>query len=66
MSVTVSKSRNTAKVLSRKEPIFQNNISLLYKAKARLKLVAVFDFMLISDLPDELIEAALNKSIRTF
>jgi putative toxin-antitoxin system antitoxin component (TIGR02293 family) len=66
MSVTVSKSRNTAKVLSRYEPFFQNNISLLYKAKAGLKPEAVFDFMLISDLPNELIEAALNKSMKTF
>ena len=66
MSGTLSHSKETAKVLSRYEPFFQNNISLLFKAKKGLQPDAVFDFMLISDLTNEQIEATLNKSIKTF
>lgn len=66
MSVIVPKDRDAAKVLSIYKPFFQNNIALLNKAKAGLKPEAVSDFMLISHLPNELIEAALNKSMKTF
>ena len=66
MSVTVSNKRNASKVLSIYKPFFQNNITLLNKAKAGLEPEAVFDFMLISHLPNELIEVALNKSMKTF
>ncbi|HWJ29100.1 MAG TPA: antitoxin Xre/MbcA/ParS toxin-binding domain-containing protein [Flavisolibacter sp.] len=66
MSGTFSNSREVSKVLSRYEPFFQNNISLLFKAKNGLQPEAVFDFMLISDLSNEQIETTLNKSIKTF
>lgn len=58
--------RDAAKVLSRYEPFFQNNISLLSKAKKGLQPEAVFDFILISDLPHEQVAAALDKSMKTF
>jgi putative toxin-antitoxin system antitoxin component (TIGR02293 family) len=54
------------RMLSRYEPFFQNNITLLQKAKKGLPPEAVFDFMLISKLPGEQVEAALNKSVKTF
>lgn len=60
------KHRDAAKVLSRYEPFFQNSISLLAKAKKGLQPEAVFDFILISHLPNEQVEAALNKSMKTF
>lgn len=66
MRETVKKYRDAAKALSRYEPFFQNNISLLSKAKKGLQVEAVFDFILISDLPNEQVEAALNKSMKTF
>jgi putative toxin-antitoxin system antitoxin component (TIGR02293 family) len=66
MSGTLSKSRDAAKVLLSYEPFFQDNITLLYKAKKGLQPEAVFDFILISDLSNEQIETALNKSMKTF
>ncbi len=66
MPGTPVKDRDAAKVLSRYEPFFQNNISLLFKAKKGLQPESVFDFIFISDLPNEKVEAALNKSMKTF
>jgi putative toxin-antitoxin system antitoxin component (TIGR02293 family) len=66
MPGTLLKNRNAAKVLSRYEPFFQNNISLLSKAKKGLQPEAVFDFILISDLSNEQVETALNRSMKTF
>src|SRR3954471_20388602 len=53
-------------MLSRYEPFFQNNIILLQKVKKGLSPEAAFDFMLISELRGAQVEAALNKSIKTF
>lgn len=66
MEEGLSKARDVAKVLSRYEPFFQNNISLLFKAKKGLKPEAVFDFMRISGLPSSQLEDTLNKSLKTF
>lgn len=54
------------RMLSRYEPFFQNNITLLQKAKKGLPPEAVFDFIRISNLAGEQVEAALNKSVKTF
>lgn len=61
-----AKSGHAIRVLSRYEPFFQNNIALLTKAKKGLSPEAVFDFMLVSELPNEQVESALNKSVKTF
>lgn len=66
MPGTLVKYRDAAKVLARYKPFFQNNIVLLAKAKKGLQPEAVFDFILISALPTEQVEAALNKSMKTF
>jgi putative toxin-antitoxin system antitoxin component (TIGR02293 family) len=66
MSATGVRGGEPIRVLSRYEPFFQNNIALLTKAKKGLSADAVFDFMLISDLPNEHVETALNKSVKTF
>ncbi len=57
---------DAVQVLSRYEPWFQNNITLLQKAKKGLSPDAFFDFMQISDLPGDQMENALNKSLKTF
>jgi len=66
MPASVSKQKAEHKVLSKYEPFFQNNISLLNKAKKGLQPEAVFDFISISDLPGKSIEHALNKSMKSF
>ena len=66
MAVRIARNMDVTSVLSKYEPFFQNNISLLYKAKKGLSPQAVFDFILLSDLPNEQVEAVLNKSIKTF
>jgi len=66
MSTAVVRRRDPEKVLLRYEPYFKDNISLLFRAKKGLKPDAVFDFILISALSNEMIETALNKSMKTF
>ena len=66
MNGVISERGDAMQKLSRYEPFFQNNIILLQKAKTGLSPEAAFDFMLISELPGEQVEAALNKSIKTF
>lgn len=57
---------SAVQMLSQYEPFFQNSITLLLQAKKGLSAEAAFDFMLISDLRGEQVEAALNKSMKTF
>jgi hypothetical protein len=66
MRGTDVRSGDSIRILSRYEPFFQNSITLLAKAKKGLSAEAVFDFMLISDLSNEHMETALNKSMKTF
>jgi len=66
MPVAQLRDRDAARLLSGYAPFFQNNISLLQKARKGLQPKAVFDFMLISDLPNKLVETVLNKSLKTF
>ncbi|MBD0352613.1 MAG: DUF2384 domain-containing protein [Flavisolibacter sp.] len=58
--------KEAAKVLSRYQPFFQNDIALLAEAKKGLSPEAVFDFISIADLPSQRIETVLNKSMKTF
>ena len=66
MPAAVDRRKGPEKVLSTYEPYFKDSISLLFRAKKGLKPEAVFDFMFISALSNEMIEAALNKTIKTF
>ena len=66
MPYSAIKKGSEIKVLSRYEPYYQNNIALLQKAKKGLPPEAVFDFIELAGLPNEQVEAALNKSLKTF
>ena len=66
MRMTVARENNFVKMLSRYEPFYQDNISLLTRAQKGLQPKAVFDFISMADLPENLVEFALNKSMKTF
>jgi putative toxin-antitoxin system antitoxin component (TIGR02293 family) len=56
----------TTHLLAKYESFFRDNISLLQKAKKGLPARAVFDLIAISRLPDDIIESALNKTMKSF
>jgi putative toxin-antitoxin system antitoxin component (TIGR02293 family) len=60
------KQRDPDKVLLKYKPGFKSTISILLHAKRGLEPDAVFDFILISDLSNNKVEFALNKSLKTF
>lgn len=66
MREAIVKKRDPAKALSRYEPFFQDNHSILLESKKGLRPEAVFDFIVISDLSEEQIKRTLNKSLKTF
>lgn len=66
MSREAARRKDPRKVLSRYEPYFQNNISLLFQAKKGLKPNALFDFISVSELAHPVIEEVFDKSMKTF
>lgn len=66
MATVTSRAKDPVRLLSRYESYYKNNISLLSMAKKGLKPEAVFDFIAISSLSRQMIELALNKSMKTF
>src|SRR2546421_3721879 len=66
MGVAVARRKDPLKLMARYEPYFQDNISLLLKAKKGLKPQALFDFIYLSNLAHTAIEFLFNKSMKTF
>ena len=66
MGTIVAEARKVENVLAKYEKLNENSISLLLNSKKGLKAQAVFDFMLVSQFPMQVIEQLLKKTIKTF
>jgi putative toxin-antitoxin system antitoxin component (TIGR02293 family) len=68
MAVTSVKQADSGaiKLLLKYEPYFRNSISLLGKAKKGLDAKAVFEFVSLSHLSQDMVESVLSKSMKTF
>ena len=66
MKTIVIDNRKAKTVLSKYGKSFDNSILLLSSAKKGLKPQAVFDFILLSQFPDQLTEDVFKKTLKTF
>jgi putative toxin-antitoxin system antitoxin component (TIGR02293 family) len=66
MNTIASEHKKADTLLSKYEKSFDNSISILLNAKKGLKAQAVFDFILISQFSNQLIEQLLKKTLKTF
>jgi len=66
MKTVAAESKRAHSLLSKYEKSFGNSISILLTAKKGLKAQAVFDFILISQFPNQIIEQLLKKTLKTF
>jgi len=66
MNTIASEHKKADSLLSKYEKSFDNSISILLNAKKGLKAQAVFDFILISQFSNQLIEQLLKKTLKTF
>ena len=66
MTAIAIRNRDITRMLSKYRPYFENDIALLNKARKGLQPQAVFDFIRLAEIPNDRVEIALNRSLKTF
>ncbi|MFM9910566.1 MAG: antitoxin Xre/MbcA/ParS toxin-binding domain-containing protein [Chitinophagaceae bacterium] len=66
MGTIVAEARKVENVLAKYEKLSENSMAVLLNSKKGLKAQAVFDFMLVSQFPNQVVEQLLKKTIKTF
>jgi len=66
MGTIAVENRKADNVIAKYRKSFENSIAILLHAKKGLKPQAVFDFISISQFPNQFVEQLLNKTLKTF